>query len=218
MTLRTASLIAGVLGLILLAVALVANWVKPEDSATPTAPIGATVVVIPPEVLALSPDAVLTISGDGELAAHTARTQDVAAWTDSRTSVTVTGMSDWETLATTKSEPAPSPSPTVSPSTSPSPATSPAATKAPATPASPAASPAASPGASASATPGASASPSPSPSPTPLGSQDIWRATAQQPNTYTVDASAVPVGLTLVVESLGDSKVSSARTHGSARY
>ena len=56
MTLRTASLIAGVLGLILLAVALVANWVKPEASATPTAPIGATVVVIPPEVLALSPD------------------------------------------------------------------------------------------------------------------------------------------------------------------
>ena len=203
MTLRTASLIAGVLGLILLAVGLVANWVKPDASATPTAQIDATVVVIPPEVIALSPDAVLTISGDGELAAHTARTQDVAAWTASRTSVEVTGISDWETLTTTKSEPEPSPSPTVSPTASPSPSATPASTK---IPASPAASASASPGSS----PNATASPTPSPAPTPLGSQDIWRATAQQANTYTVAAVDVPVGLTLVVESLGDAKVSSA--------
>lgn len=200
MTLRTAGLIAGVLGLILLAVGFVANMVKPGDSATPTAQVGAAVVVIPPEVLALSPDAVLTVSGSGQLAAHTARTQDVPAWTASRTSVTITGISDWDTLSVKAGEPAasvsPSPSPSASGSTSPS-----ASAKASVSPSA---------SASGSASPSPAASAQPSASPTPLGSQDIWRDTAQQANTYTVNTADVPVGLALVVESLGGTDVTAA--------
>lgn len=201
MTLRTAGLIAGVLGLILLAVGLIANAVKPAAEATPTAAVDAAVVVVPPEVISLSPDAVLTVSGDGQLAVHTARTQDVSAWTAGKTAVTVTGVSSWEALAvTTDTAPA---------TTSPSPSASPSASGS----ASPTASPAASPSASAttaSASPSPAATPSASPSPAPVGSQDIWRETAQQAQTYAVDTADVPQGLTLVVEALGTSQIDTA--------
>jgi hypothetical protein len=41
-----------------------------------------------------------------------------------------------------------------------------------------------------------------------MGSQDIWRETAQQDQTYTINAADVPVGLALVVEALGDGTLS----------
>lgn len=201
MTLRTAGLIAGVLGVILVAIALVAQWVKPAAEAAPSAQFSTSVVVVTPAVLALSPDAVVTIGGSGALAAHTARADDVDAWTTGRGSVTVTGLKDWDHLAvTTAQEPTPgvSPSPSASPSASSSPSASPAK----------ATSPSASPSASGSASP--SASPAPSPSASPLGSQDIWRDTAQQDETYSIAAADVPVGLTLVVEALDGGDIGSA--------
>ncbi len=197
MTLRTAGLIAGVLGLILLAVGGFANMIKPSDSASPTAQVGAAVVVVPPEVIALSPHASLTVSGNGQLAVHTARTQDVAAWTATRTSVTVTGMSDWDTLTATTNEAVTTPSPSPSPSPTAS-ATAQGKTST-------------SPSSSASATPAPSASPSASPSAVPTGSQDIWRSTEQETNTYTVKTVEVPAGLTLVVESLDGQSIDSAK-------
>ena len=205
MTLRTAGLIAGVIGVILLLVAGVAQLVKPAPEANPTTNVSATVVVVPPEVIALSPDGDFTFTGTGTMASHTARTQDVSAWTASRTFVTVTGLTDWEILSTTTVEPSPSPSPSAS--GSPSPSASP--TKAPAK------TPAPSPSASASPSGTASGSPSPTPTvaPTPLGSQDIWRETESKSATFKVAAASVPVGLSLVVESLGDGTVDSVSLH-----
>ena len=201
MTLRTAGLIAGVIGVILLLVAGVAQLVKPAPDATPTAVVAATVVVVPPEVIALSPDGEFTFTGSGSLASHTARTQDVAAWTAARTAVTVTGLTDWDSLSTATDEP------TAGPSASPSPSASGSASPS----ATPAKSPAASPSASASpsTTASGSASPTPSVAPTPLGSQDIWRETDATDATFTVKAATVPAGLSLVVEALGDGSVDS---------
>ena len=204
MTLRTAGLIAGVIGVILLLVAGVAQLVKPAPEANPAANVGATVVVIPPEVIALSPDGKFTFTGSDDLAAHTARTQDVAAWTASRTAVTVTGLADWESLTVTTAEPTAGPSASPSPSAS---GASPSAT--------PSASPAKSPSPSASPSASASGSPSPTPSvaPTPLGSQDIWRNTDTTSATFKVNAASVPAGLSLVVESLGGGTVDSVSLH-----
>lgn len=112
--------------------------------------------------------------------------------------MTLTGIADWDTLSFT-SEPAKVVTP-VSPSPEPSPSASGSKAASPSPSASPSASP--SPGATASATPNAE--------PTPLGSQDIWRQTAQQTQTYSINAIDVPVGLTLVVEALGDTTVESA--------
>jgi hypothetical protein len=42
------------------------------------------------------------------------------------------------------------------------------------------------------------------------GSQDIWRTTNQEADTYTVKTAEVPVGLTLVVESLGGQGIDTA--------
>jgi hypothetical protein len=195
-TLRTAGLIAGVLGLILLAAGLIAQAVKPANQATPSAAVDTPVVVVPPQVLALSPDGVLTITSDGALEAHTARTQDVDAWSRLRASVTITGVTDWDTLAVSTHDGAitqtPSPSPSASASASASASTQ----------------------ATASATPAPSASPSPSattePSAALVSTQDIWRDTAQNDGTYTVDAADVPVGLTLVVEGVGGATISEA--------
>jgi len=189
-TLRTAGLIAGVLGLLLLAVALVATWIKPAAEASPSAAIDAAVVVVPPEVLALSPDAVLTVSGSGDLAAHTARTQDVAAWSLGRTSVTIGGLASWDALAVTTHD---APAPTASASPSAAPSTSPAAT--------PAASSSPSPSAEPSAQPGTQLAPYTS---------DIWRDTVEHDGTYTVNTADVPPGLTLVVESVGGTDIDSA--------
>ena len=204
MTLRTAGLIAGVIGVILLLVAGVAQLVKPAPEANPAANVGATVVVIPPEVIALSPDGKFTFTGSDDLAAHTARTQDVAAWTASRTAATVTGLADWESLTVTTAEPTAGPSASPSPSAS---GASPSAT--------PSASPAKSPSPSASPSASASGSPSPTPSvaPTPLGSQDIWRNTDTTSATFKVNAASVPAGLSLVVESLGGGTVDSVSLH-----
>jgi len=197
-TLRTAGLIAGVIGVILLAVAAVANLVKPSAEATPQATLDVAVVVVTPEFLATSPDAELTIRGTGDLAVHTARVEDVDAWTSTREYVTITGLTDWENLSTTTASPSPSPSPSPSGSASASPSASPSK----AAKASP----------SASASPSTSASPSPTPSvaPTPLGSQDIWRDTAQEESTYSITGARVAPGLALVVEALGDDTLTDA--------
>jgi len=199
-TLRTAGLIAGVLGVILLVVGAVANSVKPAAIGSPSASLDTTVLVVPPEVLAISPDAVLTVSTSGAYATHIARTQDVDAWATGRSAVVITGISDWEklTIGSKPGEPSPSPSPSGSSGTTSS--------------ASPSASASVSPSPSASSTPAAapSASPSPSVGPTPLGSQDIWRETAQSDAAYTIETAKIPVGLTLVVEGLGDTKLTNA--------
>ena len=206
MTLRTAGLIAGVLGVILLAVGLIANAVKPATQASPSASLDTAVVVVTPEILAVSPDAVLTIATTGPYATHTARTQDIAAWTAGRDAIEITGISDWDSLTYGAPEPvesSPSPTPSGSGSASPSPSATPAKS-----PASTGTSASASPSPGASASP--SASPSPSVGPTPLGSQDIWRDTAQSEKTYRVDTADVPAGLALVVEALNSESITKA--------
>ena len=200
MTLRTAALIAGALGVVLLAVGLISQAIKPAAEASPSAALTTTVAVFPPQVLALAPAGTVTVSGEGTLVAHLARTVDADAWLASRevsadTEIadweTVTGFADWDHLAVTVDRPrvatTPSPSPSVSPSTSPSTNASP----------SPSASP------STSATPAPSASPSVTPTAglASAGSQDTWRATEAANGTYSVDVSTLPAGLTLVVDS-----------------
>jgi hypothetical protein len=195
-TLRTAGLIAGVLGVILLVVGFVANQVKPAAIGSPSATLDTAVLVVPPEVLAISPDAVLTVSTSGAYATHTARTQDAEAWTEGRGAITLSGIDDWEHLSYETAPVSSSPSASPSPSSSASPSTSASASS--------------SPSATPSTSPSPSASPSPSVGPTPVGSQDIWRETAQSDATYTIDTAKVPAGLTLVVEGLGTTKVTKA--------
>lgn len=189
MTLRTAGLIAGVIGVVLLLVGWVATMIKPSPEANPSVTVTAQVVVVPPEVIAISHDATLTFTGNGTLAAHTARTQDVEAWTASRTALTVTGIGDWFTLSGTTEEPTAvsSPSPSASPSGS------------------------ASPSASASPSPTASGSPSPSPAPseTAQGSDDIWRDSDSATTTYRVTTASLTPGLSLVVEPVGGASIES---------
>lgn len=182
MTLRTAALIAGAIGVLLLAFGLIADAVKPAATASPTASLDTPVVVYTPDIVALAPEGSIAVAGTGEIKAYTARPVDADAWIASVPATRVTAIVDWDTLATTAVGLRPSPSPAAS------------------------ASPSAqgSPGASASTAPSASASASPSASPSAAPVEpllDVWRDSTSARASYTVAVASIPTGLTLVIES-----------------
>ncbi|MDN4482545.1 hypothetical protein [Demequina lignilytica] len=181
MTLRTTALIAGALGLLLFIGGLIADAVRPSDVGEPRATLDTSVVVLEPDILALSPEAQLTVEGSGEIAAYVGRTSDAEAWIATRDVTFVTGVPVWEELAVEARDAQP-----VESSASPSPSASASA--------------------SASAEPSAGASPSASPSASPAPSEapvaDIWRQHWTATGTLEMPVAQVPVGNTLVIESV----------------
>lgn len=187
MSVRTTALVAGVIGVLLLAAGLIAESQRPPRDVTATASVDTAVVVYEAEMIAFAGESRIGVSGDGPIHAVSARPADADAWLAEREATQVTGLPDWESLATGAFEPADvaaSPSPSASPS------------------------------ASASAEPEEESSPSPSPSegaedaaePEPVdilaeSSQDHWRADWRGAGRLSILASDVPPGETLVIVS-----------------
>lgn len=182
MTLRTTALIAGALGLLLFIGGLIADAVRPSDVGEPRAALETSIVVFEPDILALSPEAQLTVEGDGALVAYVGRPADADAWLATRDVTFVTGVPVWEELAV-ETQDATIPEPSASPSASPSPS------------------------------PSASASPSASPSPAATAAPvaDIWRQHWEASGTMELPVAQVPVGNTLVIESVDGGPLAAAQ-------
>ena len=191
MSLRTTALVAGVIGVLLLAVGLIANAQRPPRDVTPTASLDTGIVVIEPEMIAFAGDDRIGFSGEGDLVALTARPVDAHAWLLGRDATEVTGLPDWETLSTADLV-IDEPEPTASPSASPSEA---------------AESPSPSPSPSASA--GEEAADAEATDVLAETSQDLWRDERRGQGRLSVLASDVPAGETLVVVSRDGSALSS---------
>jgi len=136
-TLRTTAIIAGVLGLLMLIAGLVANDARADREVVTTEALQTPVVVVGPEVLALEGLSRISVTSDGAVEAHSARTVDATAWLKRHSSTYVVGYDGWDDLATrTESRvvaPSPSPSPSPTPSDSDAAVASPEPTDASAT-------------------------------------------------------------------------------------
>ncbi len=132
MSLRTTALVAGVIGMLLLAAGLIADSQRPPTDVTASARIDTAIVVYEPEMIAFAGTSRIGVSGTGELVALTARPVDAAAWLATRSATEVTGLPSWQKLSTDSLEPpAPSPSPSPSASASPEPAADPSPSSSP---------------------------------------------------------------------------------------
>lgn len=187
MSVRTTALIAGVIGVLLLAAGLIADAQRPPREVSAEATLTTSVLVYSPEMIAFAADSTIGVEGDGDLVAATARPVDADAWLAQHEATEVTGLPDWEVLSTEAYEPqtaaTASPSPSASASAEPSDEPSEEA--------------------SAEASPSASASPSAAPEVDLLTdtSTDHWRDQWDGADRLEIVASEVPDGETLVVMS-----------------
>lgn len=219
MSLRTTALVAGVIGALLLAVGLVANSQRPPADVVARANVDTSIVVYEPEMLAFVGESRMGFSADGPLVAVSARPADAAAWLATRDATRVTGLPEWETLATT-TEPLPLPEPqetSPEPTASPDPSASPEVTTSPSS--SPEASPTASPEATPTTSPTAAATDDDDASATAQeevpnlldeSSADHWRERWQGDGRLAMQGSAVPPGEILVVGSTSGSPITQA--------
>lgn len=224
MKLRTAGIIAGVIGALVLTAGLIADDQRPSRKVTAVATLDAATVVIEPEMLAFIGDSRIGVNGEGAVIALSARPDDATAWLDDRTAVYVTGLPEWEVLATSVSDPAeaepdgddatgtPTPedttsSPTPSPTTEDATATpSPTPDEATPTPDDTTPTPTAD---DATATPTPDAAAPGADAPVADTSQDHWRSSWRGEGRVAVLASAVAPGETLVIVSADGSPLSS---------
>ncbi|WP_084101810.1 hypothetical protein [Demequina sp. NBRC 110051] len=185
MTVRTTALIAGVIGVLLLAAGLIADAQRPPRDVIAEATLSTSVLVYEPEMIAFAADSTMGIEGEGDLVAVTARPADADAWLAEHEATEVTGLPEWEVLATEAYEPqtAASASPSPSASASEEPSDEPSEE------------------ASAEASPSASASPSAEPEVDLLTdtSSDHWREQWEGTDRLEILASDVPAGEVLVV-------------------
>ncbi len=196
MTVRTTALIAGVIGVLLLAAGLIADAQRPPREVSAEATLSTSVLVYSPEMIAFAADSTMGVEGDGDLVAVTARPADADAWLAEHEATEVTGLPEWEVLSTEAYEPqtaaSASPSPSASASAEPSDEPSEEA--------------------SAEASPSASASPSAEPEVDLLTdtSTDHWREQWEGTDRLEIVASEVPAGEVLVVmDRSGDPLASS---------
>ncbi|MFN3865944.1 MAG: hypothetical protein ACK4MD_04430 [Demequina sp.] len=187
MSVRTTALVAGVIGVLLLAAGLIAESQRPPRDVIASANITTAVVVYEPEMVAFAGESRIGVSGDGAIVALTARPADAEAWLASQAATRVSGLPSWETLSTESLEPV-EPTATPSPSASPSPAVE------------------------ASPSPSPSAQDDES-EPEPVDivattSQDHWRADWRGTDRLSIKASQVPPGETLVIVSEDGSPLS----------
>ncbi|PKQ25365.1 MAG: hypothetical protein CVT64_10200 [Actinobacteria bacterium HGW-Actinobacteria-4] len=182
------TLVAGALGLLVLAVGLVADATRADVVAVPASALKTSVVVIGPEVLALAPEGRVAVTSDGALVASAARPVDTQEWLSDLSATHVTGLTDWETLRVRTSDRVapqdpvvtPSPEPTVGATPSPEPTDPAAATPTPVAEGEPTQA-------------DADAAPSPS--------TDHWRATWRGNGRVSIAIADVPAGMPLVVQS-----------------
>ncbi|WP_187329703.1 hypothetical protein [Demequina maris] len=190
MTLRTTALIAGALGLLLLIGGLIADAMRPASFGTPSAAVDTPVLLIGPAMVAMAPGGTITVEGDGGIVAYAGRTEDAEDWAASRETTVLTGVVSWDDLSTEAlaadepqtEEPSASAEASASASDEPSAKASASTSAEPSADASP----------SASDEPGASAAPE---------LADIWRESWDADGTLELEADALPVGLTIAVES-----------------
>lgn len=204
MTLRTTGLIAGVIGVIVLIVGFVADSVRPPEDVVANAEVATSVVVYQPDFLTISPQGVISIEGDGDVVAYTARPVDAAEWLTEVRYTEVASLPEWEELGTAEYEiPAPeaSPSPSASPDASASATPSPTPTEEAKASPSPSASP------SASASPEADAVPTATDPfvATEGRATDHWRDAFTGTDRLDISVADVPSGLTLVIMSVNGS-------------
>ena len=128
MTLRTTAIIAGVIGLLMLIAGVVANESRPTSEVLTTGALETPVIVVGPEVMALEGLSRITVTADGAVEAHSARSVDAAAWLKRHSATYVVGYAGWDALATRTQSRFVAPSATPSPSPSPSESASPEAT------------------------------------------------------------------------------------------
>ncbi|WP_152650489.1 hypothetical protein [Demequina aurantiaca] len=205
MSLRTTGLIAGVIGVILLIVGFVADSVRPPEDVVAHADVSTSVVVVQSDFLTISPEGTLSIEGDGDIVAYTARPADAEAWLAEVDYTEVNSLPDWEALGT-RDVAVPSPTPSPEPSSSAS-ASASAAAEDDAKEESPSPSPSPEEKESSSASPSPSASPEPAIVPTEADpfiategrSTDLWRNSFIATNRLDIAVDSVPTGLTLVV-------------------
>ncbi|GIG55294.1 hypothetical protein [Demequina activiva] len=190
MSLRTTALIAGVIGVLLLAVGLIANAQRPPRDVTPSAAVDTGIVVVEPEMIAFAGEDRIGFSGEGDLVALTARPADAHAWLVGREATELTGQPDWESLSTADVA-IEEPQPTASPSASASP------------------SEAASPSPSPSASAGEEAEDAEPVDVLAQTSQDHWRDERRGQDRLSIVAADVPAGETLVVVSRDGSPLTS---------
>ena len=196
MSLRTTGLIAGVIGVVLLIVGFVADSVRPPEDVVAHADVSTSVVVYNPDFLTISPGGQLSVEGNGDIVAYTARPVDAVAWLADVDYTEVTSLPDWEVLGTrdvAKASPSPSPEPSSSASAS--------ASVSPSKKASPSPSPSAS--ASVSATPAPVMAPSLNDPFVAMEGRttDQWRDAYTGTDQLDIAVDSVPAGLTLVVMS-----------------
>jgi hypothetical protein len=158
------------------------------------------VVVFGPEILAMSPDGRVTVTGGGPLEAHAARPADAQAWLNSHGATFVTGLPEWEVLSTRTADRLETPD--ANAGTSPSPSTSP----------SPGASP--QPDADTDADADAAADEASNgenvDAAIPPTSADHWRATWKGDGRVSVAIADIPAGMPLVVRSADGAPLSEA--------
>ncbi len=205
LSLRTTGLIAGVIGVILLIVGFVADSVRPPEDVVAHADVSTSVVVVQSDFLTISPEGTLSVEGDGEIVAYTARPVDAEAWLAEVDYTEVNSLPDWEVLGTRDvAVPSPTPSPEPSSSTS---ASASAEAKTDEKKETPSPSPSPEEKESSSASPSPSASPEPAIVPTEADpfiategrSTDLWRNSFIATNRLDIAVDSVPTGLTLVV-------------------
>lgn len=195
MSLRTTALVAGVIGVLLLATGLIADSQRPPTDVRAVADVDTAIVVYEPEMIAFVADSRMGFTADGAIEAVTARPADAVAWLASRDATRVTGLPDWEALDVTtepfeapaQPEPSPSPDPSASPETSPT--------------ASPESSPTTSPTATADDEQAAAGEAADDTNPLAESSQDHWRERWHGQGRLAIQGAAVPPGEILVVAS-----------------
>ncbi|WP_084077021.1 hypothetical protein [Demequina sp. NBRC 110057] len=193
MTVRTTALIAGVIGVLLLAAGLIADAQRPPTEVSAVAELTTAVVVYEPEMIAFAEDSTIGVEGKGDLVAVTARPADADAWLAEHEAIQVTGLPEWEVLATAPYGVDAATSASPSPSASPSAEASAASSDEP----------------SASASPDASASPEPEVDLLADTSEDHWRDQWDGTDRLEITASDVAEGETLVVMSRDGSALAS---------
>lgn len=200
MTLRTTSIIAGVLGLLMLIAGLFANNARPDRGVVTTETMDTPVVVLGPDVVSLQGLERISVNASGDIQAHTARAVDAEAWLKEYSATYVTGYEGWDALSTRTATRVVLPS--VEPSPSPSASASPAAAATTATPA-----------------------PTPTPSPAPaedtdlqadeaeaamdFGSTDSWRSSWRGTDRVSLAVGSLPPGEVFVAYASDGSNLQS---------
>ncbi len=92
------AIVSGVLGVLAAAAGVAGLVAKPDAVVWATAPIGHSVVVIPPQVMAMEGVQEIVVDADSPMETLMGRPSDAYAWIRGESSAVVRGVSSWETV------------------------------------------------------------------------------------------------------------------------